>query len=823
MLNKYLRYTLKSLGYFVLLLLVAYLVLYIYVVVNKKSIINQVNSEISEKISGEVSIGNVELSFFSHFPKVSVVVEKVSIKDSMFATHKHPFLEVDEAFVILNISRLISRQPPLSGIRLVNGNIYLFTDTSGYTNSYLFKSKSDPASIGASTRQNKNNELKDIELEDVRVTINDLKRGKLHDLMVTELKAEVDEDLSHLVFKINHEILVNSLAFNLPTGSFAKGKVVEGDYEVRYDKNLKQLQFDSINLEIGNHPFSFAGGRFDLEGPKPGFNLRIHTKQILYPFAKSLLTTKINKALSLVNVTIDKPLDVDVNLNGAFKGGDPTINVLWATKNAHLTTPFFDFDKASFTGSYTNEVVAGLPRKDPNSKIEVNNFTASWQGFPITSDSIRIYNLYQPLLIGNLRSQFDLSTLNRTLNSSSIRLNSGRGVINLDYKGPITRNKNTNSFIDGFIGITNGSITYAPRDVELKNVNTRIIIKKSDVFVDNLSTTVLNNKIIMHGFAKDLLTVISKEPNKAVLDWSIYSPSLNLASFAYLLKPQKKAVARKSAKNQFEQAAAQIDEVIAQGSIKVKLKADKLYYKKFEGTNASADLSLLNDRYILHSVKLTHAGGFMDLSGALLNSASNYHNANINVSMNNMDVNKVFSSFNNFGQDGITADNLRGKLTSHVSVNLGLNDDGAVYKESVSGIVDFSLKKGALINYEPIKKMQVFILKNRDFDNITFAELKDRLEIKNQEIKINELEIQSSVLTMFVQGVYSMKGNTDMSIRVPLSNLKKRGEDYVPQNLADGKKAGSSIYLRGTPGKDGNIKFKLDLFNKFRKDKEETD
>jgi hypothetical protein len=76
---------------------------------------------------------------------------------------------------------------------------------------------------------------------------------------------------------------------------------------------------------------------------------------------------------------------------------------------------------------------------------------------------------------------------------------------------------------------------------------------------------------------------------------------------------------------------------------------------------------------------------------------------------------------------------------------------------------------------------------------------------------------------MFVEGVYSMKGNTDMRIQVPLSNLKKRGDDYIPQNLAEGKKVGSSINLRGTPGKDGNIKFKLDLFNKFKKEKDESE
>ncbi len=82
------------------------------------------------------------------------------------------------------------------------------------------------------------------------------------------------------------------------------------------------------------------------------------------------------------------------------------------------------------------------------------------------------------------------------------------------------------------------------------------------------------------------------------------------------------------------------------------------------------------------------------------------------------------------------------------------------------------------------------------------------------------MEIQSSVLSMFVEGIYSQKGGTDMSIQVPLSNLKKRGDDFNPENLGADKKGGRSIHIRGQPGPDGNVKFKLDIFNKFDKQKE---
>ena len=133
-----------------------------------------------------------------------------------------------------------------------------------------------------------------------------------------------------------------------------------------------------------------------------------------------------------------------------------------------------------------------------------------------------------------------------------MQLQSGDGSINLTYKGPLEKNNNTNSFINGVVSFKNGTVLYAPRNVELKNVNGRLVFKNSDVFIENLQCIVLNNKIIMDGQAKNLLTLINTDPNKVNIDWNIYSPELNLSSFTYLLKSGKKISSNKSAEKQIK-------------------------------------------------------------------------------------------------------------------------------------------------------------------------------------------------------------------------------------------------------------------------------
>lgn len=795
-------------------LLVLYLALFIYVSTHKKAIIKQVTEEVGKELNGNVSIGDVDLSFFSTFPNISVFLHKVVITDSLFAQHHHAFFTGDRVFAKLSISKLIKKESAIDGFKIENAAIYLYTDSTGYTNEYLFKPKKD--STSGKIKSAENIILKSIILKNVQFTIDDKKNGKLHDIAIKNLNLKLNDLDSALLISAKADLLIHKLAFNVDAGSFAQEKTFEGNFHLRIDKKLQQLQFDSINIKIEKHPFNLSG-RFDLKGPNPQMQLKIHTRNILYAFAKTLLTSKIAKALSIVD--IDKKLDADVVISGPLKGGEPLILANWKVKNSHLSNPFFDFDDATFNGSFTNEVVKGLPRFDKNSEIELDHFSAKWNGLPVTSNHIEILNLYEPLLTCDLQSNFPLTAINDILGSNTIELRSGNGVLNLTYKGPLEKNNNSNSFINGIITFSNGTILYTPRDVEMKNVNGKLIINNSDVLVENLQCMVFNNKFIMNGQANNLLTLMNTEPNKANIEWNIYSPSLNLSSFTYLLKTRKTISDFNSGKRKLSKIAGKMDAVLDQGSISVNLKADKLQYKKFEATDAVANISLLQDRYILNKVSMKQGGGSIDISGSLVNRKSNFHEANIDATLTDVDVNKIFSAFNNFGQTGIEAQNIEGKLSAKVKASLGLDDNGNVYPTSIASTVDFSLKNGALLNFEPIKKLQNLLFKNRDFDNIQFAELKDRLDIGNQEIKINRMEIESSVLSIFVEGVYSLKGNTDISIQVPLSNLKKRDENYKPKNTGVNKDPGTSLYFRGRPGSDGNIQFKADLFNKFGKEK----
>lgn len=814
-LKKFLRILLKTLKILLIVVVSLYAIAYFYIRANKNKLIARITEQVGDKLNGKLTIGDADISIFRTFPKIAVEMNDVMLTDTMYRVHHHAFFSAKKIYANLNIYKLISKNQPLTGLRVDNGSIYLYTDTAGYTNTYLLKSKKDPA--GGPKRTNAEINLKTLELNNTSIILDDRKKEKLHDFDVKSLFVKLDDKDHVLRMNADADLLVNSLAFNLPRGTFLKSASFKGNFDLSYGTETQLLSFDDIPVRLSGLPFRLTG-KFDLGEKNPGFTLKLAAKKVMYDDVKKLLPKRIDSSLSIV--TIDQPINADAELYGPLHGGEPYVLVRWQVEDVHITSPFMDFDKASFGGFYNNEVTKGLPRKDPNSVIVLNNFRAEWHGLPVNSDKIQILNLSVPELSCDMHSAFPLTSLNEIIPTESLQLTAGDAAMVLNYKGPIVKNSNTNSFLNGNITFKNGKVLYVPRNVEMKNVNGTIAFQNSNIAIQNLQCEVVNNKIVMNGTADNLLTLINTEPNRIIVNYSIFSPQLNLGSFMYLLKKSsvKKSSVKKSNRS-FGDMAEKIDRLLQQSNINVNLRANRLLYKKFDATNAVANISLLQDRYVINGAGMTlPGGGTVNMNMQLLNNAQAYHTANMSAVVSNADVKKLFVAFEDFGQDAIGADNLEGQLSAKVNAAMFINDDGKVMPNSVTGLVDFSLKNGALNNFEPIKKIQNHIFRKRDFDNIRFAELKDKLEINRGDIKINRMEIQSSVLSLFVEGIYSRRGNTDISIQVPLSNLKKRSADFNPVNIGADKKGGRSIFLRGRPGSDGKIDFKVDLFNKFKKE-----
>ena len=194
-------------------IILIYSIAFIYVSANRKSIIAKVSTEIGEKLEGTIAIGNVDISFFSNFPQVSVLFSNVTIRDSLYQQHKHTFFEAGKLFGHISILNVIIGKEPLNGLKLENASLYIYTDTSGYTTSYLFTPRKQIADTTAKPKSN-GNILKSITLKNFRFTLANLKKEKLFDIEIKKADADITTTDNELILDIEKSSIIHDLAFN---------------------------------------------------------------------------------------------------------------------------------------------------------------------------------------------------------------------------------------------------------------------------------------------------------------------------------------------------------------------------------------------------------------------------------------------------------------------------------------------------------------------------------------------------------------------------------------------------------------------------------
>ena len=797
--KKGLRVALRIFGIIVALLICFWIFLWAYITYNKAGIISKVKAGINKQVKGKIEIGDVSVDFFHNFPNVSIRLSNVSIRDSLWDQHHHDFLKAGKVYTSLKFFSLFSGSPTLKQVIVEDAQVYYYTDSSG--NSNLVKTD-------ASADKKSNSDIPDIIFRNTRLVIDYPAHKKYHDIEMKQMVCRVISGDSGSLLRISMDALVHRLAFNDSIGSYLKEKTLRGDFEIRVTKS-KQVQLEKVKLIIDDQPFVFSG-TFFTGIDQPHFLLSIQTKKINFKKSISLLTETTQR--NFVNYDILQPIDISVDLNGPLVYRSiPLAHVVFSVADADIETTAGKFNACTFTGNFSNEVTPGQPRVNDNSMMWLDHFTAKWQNLMLTANKLEITNLAKPFLNCDLHSSFSLPDLNDLTGSKTLQFIKGTGQMDMTYKGSLVNN-DTTTFMDGSIRLTNAEVSYLPRNISLKNMQANLVFKNKDLFIQQLKTQAGATDLNMSGTIRNLVGLIYSDPEKLTVEWNISTPYLDLVDFiGFLGKKSTTTVKKVSAKGRLVSIADKIDRMLEYGTAKLDVQAGKIKYKTFNATNVSTSISLLQNQMLLNSARLNHAGGTLTMNGSLLDQGTT-NALSLHSAITSVDISTMMHAFNNFGQDAITEQNMKGRLNATVSMTAALTDKGTVKDNSMSSVVNFAVNDAELNDFEPFKKISVSVFKKRDFSHVRFAELKNTLEIKGSAININKMEIRSNVFTMFVEGVYDTRKGTDMTILMPLRNLKAVADDEI---LVNKGKAGVNVRLHAKTGDDGKLKVSWDPLGKI--------
>jgi hypothetical protein len=800
----WLKRILQVLGSLIVLVIIVFIGLAVYVNMHKKELLVSITKELNRNLNGSLTVGSMEPTFLKGFPGVSVSLRKVEIKDSLWKIHHHSLLTAKDFDISVNAMALLRGTIEIRRISITDAQIYLYTDSTGYSNTSIFRKKAD-AEPKTKEEASSPAEIRKFDLSDVRFIMDNRKGNKLFLFAVQDFSGKVDYPSSGWQADVNLRTLVRSLAFNTKRGSFIKDKLVAGKMEIAYDNEKGIIEVKPNVLNIGEDPF-IIGAKFNIGKDPVDFTINVESRKIMWRNASALLAPNIKSRLNQFN--LDKPFAVKCIIDGNMgAGGDPSIFVNALIKNNKLTSPGGEVENVNFAGVFTNNFINGKGFTDENSAVKLYRFSGTYREMPFTIDTAFIHNLAKPIAMGTFRSKFDLSKLNNVIGEDMLRFTKGTADLKLHYQADIVDFKLNKPVVTGVVSMKNADMSYVPRNVNFKNTSITLDFKGEDLLIKDIRLQSGKSVVFMEGSIRNFLNLYYNDPEKILLSWKMRSPDIYLGEFMGFLGARKVRAPAKSRKKS-SNSSSQINEMLDRGKAEINLRVDRLHYNKFLGKNATVDIVLSDYGLSLKNVSLQHAGGSIKLNGAVIQNGSQ-NRFSLNTVVSNVDISTFFYSFDNFGLKSLNFKNLKGAFFTKTNITGSISNTGTLIPRSINGSIDFNLNKGALVGWDAIKSVGKFAFPFRDLDNITFDNLHGKFDLRGEKIAINPMFINSSVLNVNLEGIYSLGKGTNIYLDVPLRNPKKDEDITDKQEIKERRMKGIVVHILATDGEDGKIKFKL--------------
>ncbi len=802
---RWLRILAKSVAAIVVLFVSSYLILAWYVNNHKEELLSEVTATLNESLTGTLAVESMEPTFLTGFPQFSLNLKNVSISDSLYPKHRKLLLNAEDFTISVNVVALLRGAIVIRKINISNGEINLFTDAAGYSNGNVFKKRASKK--GGQTDYP---ELSKFSLKNVKFSIDNLNKKKKFQFDIEKLNGDVEFDWNGWEADINLKLRAKSLAFNTKKGSFMEGKIVEGRFKASFDNDRSTIIASSEALDIGGEVFDINAA-FDIGKTIAGFEFHIKNEEILWKNASVLLSKNISSRLDMFAMT--EPLSVTCAIVGDFNApGDPLITVKAKIRDNILDTPGGIVTNCNFDGEFTNRYDKKLDLNDANSAILIRNFTGNYAGSPIKMQKTAILNFEHPIAIGDFTSDVDLKNINNVVNVDLLDFSRGTAQVQLQYKADIVNYQLSKPIIIGSVDIKNTDVKYVPRNLSFKDISVKLQFEKDNLSIGKINFKVGKSVINMEGNVKNFLNLYYTNPETIVLDWNVYAPKLYLQDFIGFIGTKKKNTVNKQ-KVQKGNFTEELNTIFDKSNVAINLKVDQLYYNTFYASNATANLLLTDSDLLLKNAALKHAGGSMKVEGKMVQH-KNSNSFALNAVVSRVDIKRFFQAFSNFGLTSLKSTNLRGFLSTTANITGKITDNGQLIPKSMLGDVAFNLQKGALINFEPVKSVGKFAFPFRDFNSILIQELDGALEIKREKVTITPMQINSSVINMDIQGIYSFGTGTEIFIDVPIRNPQRDKNITDEAELAKRRNRGIVIHLKASDDSDGKVKVKLGGKNK---------
>ncbi len=722
---------------------------------------------VNEDISTKLDVGSFRLSFLKKFPKASLELKNVLVHSSgNFNSKSFTGINTDTLLSAKSVSLEFRITNILGGIYKIerigakNGRINIFTDNDGQYN-YNISSKKKTSGGDELII-----DLEKIYINNMDATYNnlaislklrgDIKNGKLKSLITGS-----DIDVAALAdIQINRFQLFNTVIT----------KPIPASLDIILRSSKSGMLIKKSILYIDNFNLGLDG----LISSEDMLDLNITGNNIDLSKARNYLPEKYLKLVSGYDPS--GILKANSKIKGLLsKTSNPHIEVNYSLNKGHITYNKSDLsiNNMSFSGNYSNgsknlSETSSATIRDFKARIGSAEFTGSvlLSGFDKPKTELMLKGKLFP---AELKEFFGLKNISTTKGSADLDL---KLVTDFWPKGKLTINdifyirpEGNLTFNSLAFGLNNDTIL-------VENINGNLAIG-AIVRAENLEFKYKGQRIKINGSFTNFPEWLAGRPVKMSGTADVWCDRLIPDLF---FKNSPSPGKTTSGKNSYSLS----DDVF----LDVNFKVDNFKYKLFSSSKNTGILNYTPGLYTFKSLNMETLKGMISGNGfvAINRNKSIIAKGSFNVSQ--IDVNDAFTTFHNFGQQFLKAENLKGTLSGTISILLPMDSEMNPEIKALSAEGKYELVNGALINFEPVKQLSRFINLS-ELEDIHFETLQNDFFIRNNFLYMPTMDVKSSAVDLSVNGKHSFENDYEYHVKMLLSEILSRKRQKTKSNITE--------------------------------------
>ncbi|MNJ86490.1 AsmA family protein [compost metagenome] len=198
-------------------------------------------------------------------------------------------------------------------------------------------------------------------------------------------------------------------------------------------------------------------------------------------------------------------------------------------------------------------------------------------------------------------------------------------------------------------------------------------------------------------------------------------------------------------------------------------------YHKYHITKLNTQFHTKSNHHVSFSKCNLHAaGGEIDMTGYFTATDRKHIYLRPNLNIRNIHLDQLLMKFDNFGQDHVVSENLNGILSGSLTGKIHLHADMTPKLDDSDIDLKIEVLNGKLENYAPMKSLADYF-QDKNLSKIYFDSLQNTLKMKNGELLVPKMGINTSLGYLELSGKQDAKMNMEYFVSVPLKMVTDAG------------------------------------------------